>query len=129
MPILKSANPLKAISLLVISLLVIGALGTAISVLHITCIYIFHMGVADPNIPLFGFFEKFASATSSILHISSDNLYLSSLSLFIIFSIIGLFFNIFTNNNKLISIWILGINLLFSLPTLFYFFVAWGMNQ
>lgn len=124
MPILKSANPLKAISLLVI-----GALGTAISVLHITCIYIFHMGVADPNIPLFGFFEKFASATSSILHISFDNLYLSSLSLFIIFSIIGLFFNIFTNNNKLISIWILGINLLFSLPTLFYFFVAWGMNQ
>lgn len=124
MPILKSANPLKAISLLVI-----GALGTAISVLHITCIYIFHMGVADPNIPLFGSFEKFASATSSILHISSDNLYLSSLSLFIIFSIIGLFFNIFNNNNKLISIWILGINLLFSLPTLFYFFVAWGMNQ
>lgn len=124
MPIIKSANPLKAISLLVI-----GTLGAPISVLHITCLYIFHMGVADPNIPLFGFFEKFASATSSILHVSSDKLYLSSLSFFIIFSIIGLFFNIFTNNYKLLSIWILGTNLLFSLPTLFYFFVAWGMNQ
>lgn len=115
-------------SLKPVFLFILGAIGTCISFIHIINFYFFGTGIGETSLSLFNMLYQLTNAVSKVFPISGDTFYLLIIASIILLSIFALIYNIIKNNLRTYSIWLLLLNLLFSLPTLLLFFIGWAMN-